>query len=123
MSRGNDAPPSEAIARFLLAVAAASLVGFAICAWGWHRAANRVPGLDELTSEQRENLTRRLIANSPGEFFWTWTEPDIGYTLKRGAKVDVWRDRFWPNKLGYRTAPVAKKPGTFRIVFLGDSWT
>ncbi len=115
--------PSEAVARGLLAVAAVSLTGLVICAWGWHRAATADLGLESLDPEQRQELTRELMASSPGEFLWTWFEPRIGYTLKRSVEIDAWGDSFLSNELGYRTGQAPKTPGVFRVVFVGDSWT
>ena len=47
----------------------------------------------------------------------------MGYTLAPNAQVRAWRDSFVTNELGYRTGPVVKEPGTFRVLFVGDSWT
>ncbi len=113
----------EGVVRALLAVAAVSLAGFVICAWGWHRAATAEPSLEALAPEDRLELAEELLAASPGFFVPTWFEPAMGYTLQRGTELRAFGDSFKTNRLGFRTGPEHKAPGVFRVVFVGDSWT
>lgn len=106
----------------LLALAVLGLGGTLLCAWGWLRAAGRPGGAAALSPEERQELVADLLAVSPGVFEPAWYEPAIGYTLRRGAEIEAWGDRFESNELGFRSGPPAKAAGTFRVVFLGDSW-
>lgn len=122
----NDAPaspPIERIATALLAVAAAALVAAAITGFGWYRASHRTVTLGDLSQEARQDLAAELENVAPGIHALAWYEPKIGYTLHPDRELEAWDDRFTTNELGYRTRPAAKKPGTFRILFVGDSWT
>ncbi len=121
--RGDARPIPEAIVQALLAVAAVSLTGLAICAWGWYRAARAPVTAGDLSPEERQALVQKLVSVSPGEHRWAYFEPRIGYTLRPDAEVTAYEDTFSSNALGYRTGEPAKKPGTFRVVFVGDSWT
>ena len=116
-------PVDERIVRVLLGLAATAVVAALLCGWGWHRAATRRLDVRELSPEQRQSLTEEIISTSPGTHEAAWFEPRIAYTLKRGRKISAWNDTFTTNELGYRTGPAAKAPGTFRVVFVGDSWT
>ncbi len=113
----------EPILRVLLAIAAASLAGLAVCAVGWYRAATATADLEDLSPEERQLLVKEIVELAPGIHRRAWFEPAIGYTLRPGAEIDAWGDRFTSNELGYRSPPAAKAPGTFRVVFVGDSWT
>ena len=113
----------EPVLRALLAVAAASLLGLLVCAAGWYRAARAPAGLEALSAEDRRLLAREMVELSPGVHRRAWFEPEIGYTLHPGAELTAWGDTFETDELGYRTAPAAKAAGTYRVVFLGDSWT
>lgn len=46
----------------------------------------------------------------------------MGFTLRPGTELEAWGDSFTSNELGFRTHPPTKPPGTYRIVFVGDSW-
>ncbi len=116
-------PVPEAIVQTLLAVAAVSLTGLAICAWGWYRAATAPVTAGDLSPEERQALVQEMVAVSPGVHRWAYFEPRIGYTLRPDAEVTAYQDTFHSNALGYRTGAPAKQPGTFRVVFVGDSWT
>ncbi|HYU31734.1 MAG TPA: GDSL-type esterase/lipase family protein, partial [Thermoanaerobaculia bacterium] len=117
-------PPSRLTHAFAL-LASVCLVLAAACAFGWWRAAHRERlGLDSLGPEERQALLDEMIAVSPGAFAPAYFEPAVGYTLRRG-KITAWTDTFRANEIGYRTVSLtkAKPAGTFRVVFLGDSWT
>ncbi len=116
-------PVPEAVVRSLLAVAAVSLTGLMICAWGWYRAATAPVVAADLSPEERQALVQQMVAVSPGEHRWAYFEPRIGYTLRPDAEVTAYEDTFRSNSLGYRTGSPAKLPGTFRVAFVGDSWT
>ncbi|MEM7356890.1 MAG: hypothetical protein AAF657_39115 [Acidobacteriota bacterium] len=113
----------ERILRALLILATIGLTAALICAWGWHRAATRRAEISLLSAEDRQRLVDEVLAASPGTFAAAWYEPQIAYTLKRAQEVSAWNDTFTTNALGYRTGPAEKKPGTFRVLFVGDSWT
>lgn len=78
---------------------------------------------DRLSSRDREALVEEILADSPGIHRWAFFEPHIGYTLRPGRRIDAWSDRFTSNEIGFRAPALAKPPGTFRVVFVGDSWT
>lgn len=113
---------SERLLGLLLALALLGLGAALIAGWGWYRAA-RDGGLDRLAPEERQRLAEELLESSPGVFEAAWYAPEIGYTLRRKAEITAWDDTFTSNELGLRSAPPAKQPGTFRVVFVGDSWT
>ncbi|HYG64380.1 MAG TPA: GDSL-type esterase/lipase family protein [Thermoanaerobaculia bacterium] len=116
-------PPSARVARILAVVASTALAVAAVCAWGWYRAArDRVP-LESLGPEDRQALVQEMLAASPGAFAPALFEPAIGYTLRPGEEIEAWGDTFTSNELGYRTGPPGKPKRTFRVVFIGDSWT
>ena len=79
--------------------------------------------LDRLPAEDRQALVQRMLERSPGIYVSALFAPELGYTLVPGAPITAWDDSFTSNELGFRTGPVAKRPGPFRILFLGDSWT
>lgn len=113
------------LTRALALLASASLAVAAVCAFGWWRAAHTGRlALDALGPEERQVLLDELIAVSPGVFAPAYFEPAVGYTLRRG-RLTAWNDTFRPNEIGYRTVSLAgnKPEGTFRVAFLGDSWT
>ncbi len=113
-------PPSRRVAVVVALLASAAAL---ICAIGWYGARRVTPALERLTSEERQALAAELAVLSPGVHQTAWFEPEIGYTLHPDAEIEAWDDRFTTNELGYRTGPVPKPPGTFRVVFVGDSWT
>ncbi len=116
-------PVPEPVALTLLAVAAVSLTGLMISAWGWYRAATAPVTAADLSPEERQALVQEMVETSPGVHRWAYFEPRIGYTMRPEAEVTAYEDTFTTNALGYRTGEPAKAPGTFRVVFVGDSWT
>lgn len=90
---------------------------------GWYRAARGPVELSRLSPEQRQQLTQEMVEVSTGVYEDAWFEPAIGYTLRRAVRIQAWNDDFASNEIGYRSGPVAKSAGTFRAVFVGDSWT
>jgi len=118
-------PAPSPLTRALALLASTFLAVAAVCAFGWWREAHRERlALDALGPEDRQILLDELIAVSPGAFAPAFFEPAVGYTLKRG-KIKAWGATFKANEIGYRTVSLEKsKPaGTFRVAFLGDSWT
>lgn len=113
----------EWVVSVLLLLAALGLTGSAVAGWGWWQAAQRAPSIAELSAEDRQRLIGELRSVSPGEHVWSYYEPRIGYTLKPETELTVWQDTFVANELGYRSGPVEKAPGTFRVLLVGDSWT
>lgn len=79
--------------------------------------------LDRLSPEDRQRLVEQAGREAPGVFQPAWFETRVGYTLRPGARIEAWGDSFVANALGYRTHPPRKPARTFRVVFLGDSWT
>ncbi len=114
---------SARIANLLLAVAVAGLAGTLFFAAAWYRADSAAVRLADLSVEQRQALIAGAQAVLPGVHVNAWFEPRIGYTLKPSEEIEMSFDTFVANELGYRTGPAAKAPGTFRVVFVGDSWT
>lgn len=113
----------EQLLNVLLAVAAGGLLLSLLCAIGWYRTSRSQVDLHQLSSEQRQELVDELIDLSPGVHAVAWFEPRIGYTLRRNQQVTAWDDSFRTNSLGYRSPPPEKSVGTFRVLFVGDSWT
>lgn len=116
-------PDQGTVVNVLLAVATSSLLGLVVCAVGWFLASRSEVNIDDLTTQQRRLLVRELLESSPSVYRWAFFEPRIGYTLRPNARLEAWDDTFSTNALGYRSGPPEKVPGTFRIVFVGDSWT
>ena len=117
---------SARLPRALALLASCSLALAVAFAFGWWRAAHAGrPALDTLGPEERQILLDEMIAASPGAFVPAYFEPAVGYTLRRGKKLSAWGDTFKPNEIGYRTVPLGggKPAETFRVAFLGDSWT
>jgi hypothetical protein len=114
---------SPAAGRALLAVATGAVLASLVLGFAWWRSAGGSVDLDRLTAEQRRGLAVELLAGSPGKLVPAWFEPRIGYTLAPRTTVEAWGDRFPVNDLGYRAPPSAKPAGTFRVLFVGDSWT
>ena len=123
MTPDAESRPSPALVRALLLVAVGGVSAALLAATGWYLRAHRAVRLEELQPSQRQELFAQIEKAAPGVFEATWFEPRIGYTLKPEAKLEVWNDAFESNELGYRTGALAKRPGIFRILFLGDSWT
>lgn len=114
---------SDRLTGVLLGLAVLSLGVAAVLGIAWRHAARGPVALARLSPEQRQQLTEELVAVSAGVFEEAWYEPAVGYTLKRGTRLEAWNDTFTSNELGYRSGAVAKAPDTFRVVFVGDSWT
>lgn len=122
-STGGDPAPGR-LTRFFALLAALGLSGTAVCAAGWYLAAHRRVTAVDLAPGDRQRIVEELLEISPeGVYEPALDAPGIGYTLRRGAEIEAWGDRFTANELGYRSGPAAKAPGTFRILFVGDSWT
>jgi hypothetical protein len=118
-----ESPDSSPIlVNLLLAVAAGALTIAAVAAVGWYLSATSLD-LDKLSPSERRSLAEKMLEISPGIYLRTWFQPEIAYVLKRDADLEAWDDTFHSNEIGYRTGPVEKRKGTFRIVCVGDSWT
>ena len=113
----------ERIIGVILAAAAVGLTGTAICGWGWYRTARTPAKAADLSPDERQMLVEDMLKVGAGVYQEAFFEPRIGYTLRRGQEITAWGDTFVSNELGYRTGLPAKAPGTFRVVFVGDSWT
>ncbi len=118
----NGTPPST-FTNVLLGLTSLALCGLVLCAVGWYRASLHEVALTDLTAEQRQGLVETMVQVSPGAHRWAFFEPRLAYTLRPDSPLEIWNSTFVSNSLGYRTAPPEKRPGTFRIVFVGDSWT
>ena len=116
-----DPPPW--IPNLLLALAVLGLGGTLFFAAAWlHKSAAPVRLLD-LPEEDHRRLMEELRTTLPGVYEPAWFEPRIAYTLRRSQEIDLGYDTFRSNSLGYRTGEPQKVPGTFRVIFVGDSWT
>jgi len=100
---------------FALAVAAGA-------GWYWSARGERV-SLESLSTEDRVALMETLRREHPGVFQSATYEPAMGYTFARETRVEAYGDTFVTNALGFRAGPVEKPADTFRVVFVGDSWT
>ena len=111
-------------ARVLLIIAGLSLAAALVSGLGWW-LASRDGGVSvgDLTTDERRLLVEDLLNTSPGVFRPALYDPRVGYTLRPLQEIDQWNDSFRSNGLGYRSGQVRKRPGDFRIVFVGDSWT
>lgn len=115
--------PGRGVVRLLLVLTAGSL-GLSISLLLVRALDSRRPlRLDQLGESERhqlveEELTRAGTVYSAADF-----DPRLGYTLERAAEITAWGQSFRTNELGFRAGPVAKAPGSFRVVFVGDSWT
>ena len=111
----------ERITRVLVLVSTLSLIGLVVALGGWYRSTGTT--VDELSSEERQFLLQEVLAESPGIYRWAFFEPRLGYTMRPNAELTSYGSTYTTNEAGYRTGPLAKDPGVFRVVFLGDSWT
>lgn len=111
------------VARFFAGLAMAALVVAVLCGVGWWRAARGRTTLESLSPAARQALFDEALHDNPGVFVPAWYAPEIGYTLRPRQRLSAWDDTFTANALGYRTGPPPKAAGTFRVVFVGDSWT
>ncbi len=120
-----DQPGSSALrlTRIFAVFATTGVMVAALCAFGWWRAARSRTDLASLSPAARQELFDQALHDNPGAFVGTWFAPPIGYTLRPRQRITAWDDTFTANALGYRAGPPAKPPGTFRVVFVGDSWT
>ncbi len=116
-------PNANRLAQFFLVVSSVSVVLTIVCAMGWYLERRQEVSIEQLSSTQRAQLVQDLIAMSPGVYQHTWFAPDMGYTLVPKQEITAWNDTFMTNKFGYRTGPVYKPRDTFRVLFVGDSWT
>lgn len=107
----------------LLALCSLSLAVAVVATLAWYRSAKSPVALERLSPEQRQHLTEEMVSLSAGVFEPAWYEPALGYTLRRDAEITAWNDTFKSNEIGFRSGPVAKKDGAFRVLFVGDSWT
>jgi len=112
------------VARVLLFAASLGFSFTVVCGLGWWWTA-RGGGIsiETLTSTQRRQLVDDLLNTSPGVFRPALFSPRVGYTLKPRVEINEWNATFLSNELGYRSGPVRKGSGVFRVVFVGDSWT
>lgn len=118
--------PSLRLTRAFAVLASASLAAALVCAWGWYRAAHERTDVSALSPEERQELAQEMAEASPGAFVTALFEPAVGYTLRPKRRITAWNDTFEANEIGYRTGPLPGRRGgrkTFRVVFLGDSWT
>lgn len=122
-------PIPEAVATALLAIAALAIGTTLFCATGWYRAATSAgPGterlsLEQLSVEDRQKLVDQFLDVAARVYYPAAYATGVGYTLAPDKDLESWNSTFRSNKLGYRSHRVRKKPGVFRIVFVGDSWT
>jgi hypothetical protein len=108
----------------LLSLAVTGVLAGVVCAIGWLNSAlqDRV-NLADLSIEDRQELIEEFLNVSSSAYSQAWYEPGIGYTLQPMTEITAWGDTFRSNGLGYRTGDVAKAENTYRVVFVGDSWT
>ena len=98
----------------------ALVIGLALL---WRQAVAQAGDPSRLSSKARQELAAKILEDSPGVHQAMSFEPRIAYTLRPNARLEAWGDTFTTNTLGYR-APAPRKPaGTFRVLFVGDSWT
>ncbi|MCP4899533.1 MAG: SGNH/GDSL hydrolase family protein [bacterium] len=77
----------------------------------------------DLSLENRQELVEEFFEVATQAYTPAWFEPGVRYTLRTNAEISVWDSTFTSNELGYRAGAVQKRPDTFRVVFVGDSWT
>jgi hypothetical protein len=106
----------------VLILAVGALVIVAGLAWHWASTSHRT-SLSDLGPDDRQRLVEEALTEAPAVFQPAWVEPRVGYTLRPRGRISAWNDSFVANALGYRTHPPAKPQRTFRVLFLGDSWT
>lgn len=106
-----------------MVIGAAGTTLAAVALGGWFRAATRPVEVTDLSAADRQALVQGILDQAPGVLRPTYFHPPIGYTLRPRQELEAWNDRFVANEIGYRTRPVDKPVGTFRVLFVGDSWT
>lgn len=121
---GSRSSPKELrLARVFAFFGMTALGVAALCGFGWWRAVRGRADLESLSPAARQALFDEALHDNPGAFVPAWYAPRIGYTLRPRQRISAWDDTFTANALGYRTGPPAKPAGTFRVLFVGDSWT
>jgi hypothetical protein len=113
----------DRIARVLLLSTVVGLAGTVLCGVGWYFARTAPVTPDRLSPDDRQALVSDMVAVSPGVFRPAYFCPPMGYTLRPRADLTEWDDSFRTNELGFRAGPAKKAPGTYRVLFVGDSWT
>jgi hypothetical protein len=118
-------PKNARLLNGLLALCATffTVAACAALGWWWSATNNEQVTIESLSPDQRQQLIEGMTERSPGVFSAAHFEPRLGYTLIPNQRLSAWNDQFTPNDFGYRTHPVEKPDDTFRIVFVGDSWT
>lgn len=120
MTPRNDSP----VTRILLLSCSVLLVAAAVMAVALMRASRpRLVSINDLSGEDRQRLVEEFFEVSTRAYTPAWFEPGIRYTLRQNSEISVYGSVFRSNALGYRSGPVEKAPGVFRVVFVGDSWT
>jgi len=110
----------------LLSLTALLLMLSAILGVSVYRLATRPHRLEDLSAAQRQDLIQLADQIVPpvyqpfplsGQLLFYHMRPSTHY-------VNVLRDTFTTNDLGFRTIPTGPKPkGVRRIILVGDSWT
>lgn len=111
----------ERLTKVLLLVSTLSVVALLAALWGWYLSAGTT--VEELSSEDRQFLLQEVLEESPGVYRWAFFEPRLGYTMRPNSELSSYGATYTTNEAGYRTGPVTKESGVFRVVFVGDSWT
>lgn len=113
---------TRGVLRLLLALVATFAAATAMLSWALQRERARGVQWADLDANER----RALVESELGRLGSVYVpyEPDarIGYTFEPNSEVTAWGQTFQTNELGFRAASVAKRPGVFRVVFVGDSW-
>ncbi len=115
----------DSSARLARAFASLAVLGFGVAlvlGVVWWRGRGAIE-LERLSPDDRAELLAAAVHANPGAFVPAAFEPRIVYTLRPNARVSAWDADFTANDLGYRAGPSQKAPGTFRVLFVGDSWT
>lgn len=122
----NDAPP-EARAKLTTLFFGLATLFFCLClilAGGWYLTwRSGEVNIEDLTPNQVQAFVEQFLDRAPSLLRYAFFEPKIGYTLQPNTKLTAWGDTFTSNELGYRTRSVEKEDNTFRVLFVGDSWT
>lgn len=115
---------SPVVARLLILLASTGFAVAVLFAFMWLRATPRGRiHVDQLGPEDRQALVEEIMSGRNAALVPAWFYPRIAYTLRYADTLSAFGDTFTTNDLGYRTGPVEKDANTFRIVFVGDSWT
>ena len=108
--------PSPKLVGVLLLVSVTMTLVAAYAGFGWWRSAQAPVTLDELPANDRQRLVSEVQRVLPGVHQAAWFQPEIGYTLRPDAIIEAWDDVFRSNAIGYRTGPVNKASGVFRVL-------